>query len=106
AYADSEEGLRETRKLKDMPKGRYPITFSADFITTLLPHQQNARRIFEVMQHDAWLRAHDGDLDTAVESCRAGMNAARSIGAEPTLISLLIRIAGDQVALASLGRTL
>jgi hypothetical protein len=106
AYADQEDGLQECRKLKDMPKGRFPITFSEDFITTLLPHQQNARRIFEAMQHDAWLRAQNGDLDGAVESCRAGMNSARSIGDEPTLISFLIRVAGDHVAVAALERAL
>jgi hypothetical protein len=106
AYAEKEEALQECRKLKDMPKGRFPITFSADFINTLLPNQQNARSVFHVMQHDAWLRAQDGDLDGAVESCRAAMNAARSIGDEPTLISFLIRVAGDHVAISALERTL
>lgn len=106
AYAQLQDALVEARKLKDMPKGRFPIRYSADFFTTLLNDQQNARRIFEMLQHDAWMRAQSGDLDAAVESCRAGLNAARSLGDEPLLISFLIRVAGNHVALAAIERTL
>src|SRR5262245_6934321 len=101
-----EEGLVEARKLKDMPKGRFPVKWSADWLSTNLSGQQNARRVFELLQHDAWMRAQMGDLDGAVESCRACLNAARSIGDEPMLISFLIRVAGGHIAMQSLERTM
>lgn len=106
AYEGLDDIRAEARLLKDMPKGRFPIKYSADGISTLLPNQQDARRIFEILQHDAWLRAQHGDIDGAIESCRACMNAARSLGDEPILISFLIRVAGDHIALAALERTL
>jgi hypothetical protein len=101
-----EEALAEARKLKDMPKGRFPINYTPIFITTTMQRQQDARRAMELLKHDAYLRAHGGDLDGAVESCRALMNTARSLGDEPIMISLLIRIAGDHIALQALERTL
>ncbi len=106
ARADMQEALVEAGKLKDMPKGRFPMKWSADWITTNLNDQQNARRAFELLQHDAWVRAQTGDLDGAVESCRACMNGARSLGDEPILISFLIRVAGDHGALQALERVL
>jgi hypothetical protein len=106
AYANIENTLIEARKLKDMPKGRFPITYNWDFFSTNLNNQQNARRVFEMLQHDAWMQAQRGELDEAVESCRAGLNAARSLGDEPLLISLLIRISGNHMALAAVERTL
>ncbi|MCI0684278.1 MAG: hypothetical protein L0Y71_19380 [Gemmataceae bacterium] len=106
AYEKMEDALAEARKLKDMPKGRFPIRYAEDFFSTILADQQNARRVFEMLQHDAWMRAQNGDLDGAVESCRAGLNAARSLGDEPLLISFLIRVAGAHVALGAVERTL
>lgn len=106
AYAKMQDALVEARKLKDMPKGRFPIRYSEDFFSTINPGQQNARRVIEMLQHDVWMRAQSGDLDGAVESCRAGLNAGRSLGDEPILISFLIRIAGDHIALAAVERTL
>ena len=106
AQQDMQEALTEARKLKDMPKGRFALKWSADWISTMLNDQQSARRVFELLQHDAWMRAQMGDLDGAVESCRACLNAARSLGDEPILISFLIRVAGSHMAIAALERTL
>lgn len=106
AYAEIQEARVEARKLKDMPKGRFAIKYSPDFISTMLSNQQNARRVMEVLQHDVYLRAQAGDLDGALESCRAGLNTARSLGDEPLLITVLIRIAGDHIAVQALERTL
>src|SRR5262249_26175896 len=50
--------------------------------------------------------AQDGDTEAAVRSTRAILNTARSIGDEPTLISLLVRIAIDAVAVRTLERVL
>jgi hypothetical protein len=34
--------LAEARKLVDLPLGRYPITYSVDWLGTLMPHVQDA----------------------------------------------------------------
>jgi hypothetical protein len=95
AFERMEEARLEARKLKDMHGGRFPITYSPDFISTLMPNQQNARQSMELLQHDATFRAQNGDADGAMESCHALINAGRALGDEPLLISYLIRIAGD-----------
>src|SRR5262249_20258939 len=52
------------------------------------------------------LRAHDGNADGALMSCRCVLVTARSLGDEPLLISLLIRLACRAIALDGLERTL
>lgn len=98
--------LESARKLKDMPEGRYPLLFSDDWIGTLIPHHQDARQIAEWMQHDAWLLAQEGDCDGAIESCQATINAGRSMKDDPFLISCLIRLAMQNIALNTLERVL
>jgi hypothetical protein len=100
------EGLAEARKLKDMPGGRFALKWSPDWISTILPDQQNARTVIGLLQHDAMLRAQDGDPDLALESCMALVNAGRALGDEPLLISFLIRCAGGAIASASVERIL
>src|SRR5258708_27945561 len=50
--------LLEARKLAELPKGRHPIAFKSDFVSTLLPSQQNTRSILSLLQLDAMLPAH------------------------------------------------
>ncbi|MFO0796250.1 MAG: hypothetical protein U0804_02170 [Gemmataceae bacterium] len=66
--------------------------------TTLLPHAQNTREVFEVLEVDAKLAALEGKTDRGVGSARAGLVACRALGDEPFLISQLVRIAGANVA--------
>jgi hypothetical protein len=101
-----QDALLEARKLADLPKGRHPIAFKSDFVSTLLPSQQNTRSILSLLQLDAMLRAQEGDMKGALHSCRALLNAARSLGDEPLLISQLIRIAGVAVACSTIERVL
>src|SRR5439155_8048535 len=56
--------------------------------------------------HDAVLRAHDGDADGALASCRGALNAGRSIGDEPFSVSVLVRIACRHSALRRAERVL
>ncbi len=97
--------LIEARKLKDMPGGRFPITFSENWISTPL-HQTDCHRLFNVLRHDALLRVQQGDPDAALESCRALLNAARALGDEPRLASQQLRLAGDQELLPTVERCL
>jgi hypothetical protein len=98
--------LAQARQLADLPEGRYPVTYSVDFIGTLIPHVQDAREIANLLAYDALLRAQDQDADGALASVRAVLNAGRSIGDEPFTISQLVRIACRTMAVEKLQRTL
>lgn len=98
--------IEAARKLKDMPEGRFPIKYSDDWISTLIPHHQETREVVSWLQHDAWLLAQEGDCDAAIESCQAILNASRSVKDDPFLITCLIRIAEQSIALQTLERVL
>jgi hypothetical protein len=106
AFDRIEEARIEAGKLKDLHGGRFAITYSPDFISTLMPNQQNARQSMDLLQHDAVFRAQNGDADGAMESCQALVNAGRALGDEPLLISYLIRVAGDTVTVNAVERVL
>jgi hypothetical protein len=101
-----QDALVEARKMADLPKGRHPITYKRDFISTLLPTQQNARALMNLLQFDGMLQVQEGDLKGALRSCRALLNTARSIGDEPLLISQLVRMAGVSIACQAVQRVL
>jgi hypothetical protein len=105
SLAQLQKAVVEARKLKDMPYGRYPITYSAGFFTTILSCQEG-RVVFDLLQWDAARRGHAGDADGALESCLALQHAACAIGDEPFLISQLVRYAGNAIAIAALERAL
>jgi hypothetical protein len=98
--------LTEARKVVDMPRGRYAITYAPDLISTLLDHTQHTRELTNLLAADALLRAQDQDVDGALESCRGILNIGRSIGDEPTWISMLVRVAHHQVAVGKIERVL
>ncbi len=101
------EAVKLARTLKDFPgEGRFPIKHSGDFLSTNIEPLQRCRGVMSLLEHDAMLRAEEGDFTGAVQSSRAALVAARSIGREPNLIAALIRVAGQTVAVKSLERTL
>jgi ABC-type transport system involved in multi-copper enzyme maturation permease subunit len=89
---DVENALVQARRLVDFPEGRNPITYSRDGIGTLLPWTHRPHSIAMVLGYDVLLRAQEGDIDGALASCRAMINAGRILGDEPTFISMLVRI--------------
>jgi hypothetical protein len=98
--------LAQARQLKDMPRGRMPITFSDDFIGTLIPNHQDARDIADWLRHDAYELAERGRIDAALESCRATLNTARVFNDDLFLIAHLIRVAAQRETAIALERTL
>src|SRR5437660_1454383 len=81
------------RKLADLPKGRHPITYAANFFTTIFTNIQDVRQIATLLADDALLRAQEDDVEGALTSCRGILNAARSVGDEPCMIAQLVRMA-------------
>lgn len=83
--------LEEARQLKNLPRGRFPVKYGDDYISTLLPDHHKARHIVDWLTHDAYVLAHDKQFDQAVESCHAALNAGRTMREDLFLISHLIR---------------
>jgi hypothetical protein len=96
--------LAEARLLKDLPTGRFGVTYTDDFIGTLLPNHQNARLMADWLDHDAMVLAQEQRYDEALESCQALLNASRVFKDDTFLISLLIRIAMQNIAVTTIER--
>jgi hypothetical protein len=107
ALAKRDEAVKLARTLKEFPgEGRFPIKHSPDWISSNIESLQRCRDVMAMLQYDAMLRAEDGDLAGAMESCRALLCAARAIGTEPYLIAMLIRVAGEALTVSTLERIL
>jgi hypothetical protein len=85
--------LAEAGRLAGMPRGRHAITYlRPNIYATMLPTHQSAREVARLEELNALQLADDGDGEAALTACRAIVNAGRSIGDEPLLISQLVRM--------------
>jgi hypothetical protein len=84
--------VAEARALADQPDGRYTIVWNGDVYSTVLPHLPKVRDVSNLLTYDALLFLQDADPVQALNSCRAVLNAGRSIGDEPLMISQLARL--------------
>ncbi|MHB1557029.1 MAG: hypothetical protein ACYC61_06085 [Isosphaeraceae bacterium] len=87
------EAIQIARTLIHYDRGRHELMIGPTVIDTQLPETQATRNVARLLTLDSALRADRGDLDGALESCRASVVAGRSIGDEPFMISQLVRIA-------------
>ena len=86
------EAMEGARKLAGLPRGRHTRVFHRNPLEILLGHVQDSIAVTRLLVCDSARRAHAGDGDGAASSCRAALNAGRSIGDEPFVISQLHRI--------------
>jgi hypothetical protein len=98
--------LAEARRLAGLPRGRHHITYRRNIAETLLEDLLRARTVCALLRFDALDRAQAGDMKGALSACRATLNAGRSIGDEPLVISQLVRNACVTVALQTAERSL
>jgi hypothetical protein len=98
--------VAEPRKLADMPLGRHSVYWSPNPFLTLLEHLQNTRASYVMMKYDGLYLAQKGKPTDALRSCRALLNAARSIGDEPLVFSQHVRMNGAGVFASAVERTL
>jgi hypothetical protein len=103
--APRQAAIRSALTLADRPTGRYDIKVAPDYISTLLPDIQTARQVVTVLRGEAARRAETGNPGRLGEF-RAMLNASRSVGDEPILISQLVRMAIANQAIRSLEQTL
>ena len=85
--------VEEARRLVALPRGRHRITYLRNPLDTILNDQERVRQVVALLEYDALRLAHEGRADDAVRSCQAELNAGRSLGDEPFLVSQLVRIA-------------
>jgi hypothetical protein len=75
--------VAKARVLAGMTKGRYPITYDPVWFMTRLDHLQRMYTVARLLQLDVMLHAQQGEVDGALDSCRAQLNVGRSLGDEP-----------------------
>jgi hypothetical protein len=97
--------LDEAHKLPGLRDGRFPIHYTKDSISTLI-NSQDARAGAILLHHEAVLLAQEGKADKALEATRGIVVSGRAIGDEPFIISQLIRMACQIIALQTLERVL
>src|SRR5262249_42205790 len=98
--------LALARHLESMPHGRYPFTLAPIPLDTYLVAQSQPWKLVELLHHDALNHAQKGDLTAAFQSCRAALNAARSIGDEPFVHSQSHRVENVSCICATAERVL
>ncbi len=94
------------RSLVHQPRGRHPDSRSKDRSKTASLIFQDTRQAARLLQFDALLRAADGDLESALASCVAMLNAAASLHDEPALNHQQNVIAVRALAVAQIERVL
>jgi hypothetical protein len=106
ALEESEEALLKARSLANFPAGRFSVVFKPDYWETSANHLQEVRTVFRLLGFNALIQAHEGDIDGAIASLQAALNASRALGDEPFMISMLVRCAGRGVMFGNLERVL
>ena len=76
---------------------RFPIEFEKG-ISALLSHAQKMRSVQRLLQMEARVRMHRGDVDGALESISHMLKAAQALDQQTTLIEHLVRVALYTVA--------
>jgi hypothetical protein len=106
ALAKGQPALAEARRLSELPNGRAPVVWKGDWFSANVSHDQQAREVAILLALDVALRAQEKDADGALASCRAMVNAGRSVGDFPTLLSQEVRIGIISFAIVRIERTL
>src|SRR5205807_9844609 len=103
----AEEALAEARKVAELSTGRFSVPRDALWINSWLDIAQgDLREPLSLLGLDALLRAQQDDIDGALVSCRAMLNAARSLGDALNLLTLQARCGCTRIALQSTERVL
>jgi hypothetical protein len=101
-----EKAVHLARTLGDYRRGRRELVIGPAVVDTLFSHVRPARTAARLLAAEAAMRAHGGDIDGALDSCRAIFAIGRAFGDEPFLISQLVRVAIGESALKSMWRAL
>lgn len=87
-----ESAIAPALMLEKFPRGRHEIAYSADGISTRLPHAEDISKIQARVLHPLLLlHLHEGDGQAAVRDCVCTLHLGRSFGDEPCYFSQLFR---------------
>ena len=102
--ADNAESLQLLHKGASLKQCRYPINLTG--LDVSLPHLEEVRQGFRLVALDAVLQAEKGQRDEASDAVVDGACLAHSLDREPFLMSQLVRMAGQGIALIRLERVI
>ena len=94
--------LERARSLAGMMQGRSLTLLTGSVADGTVARIGPPRQVGRLLHLDAIARSDAGDIDGALDSCRALLATARSIGDEPLFMSQLVRIALEEVACKAL----
>jgi len=100
-HADNQQVLELLHKGAAIEHSRYPVELSKGFYI-LLPHLSDLRTGAMLLKLEAILHAENGKPEQVVDSITSAFGLARSLGKEPLLISYLVRIACQALAVSTL----
>jgi hypothetical protein len=98
---DNQQALELLHKGAAIEQSRYPIELSKGF-ETLLPDLSNIRTGAKLLQLEATLHAENAEPQSAARSITSTFGLARSLSKEPILVSQLVRIACQALAVSTL----
>lgn len=80
--------------------GRFPVVWSREWLETPLPHLDACTNLVRFTQLKLLTQLYEGDLAGAFRTCRLALNAARSIGDEPSARSQFFRAQSAIIAMS------
>jgi hypothetical protein len=83
---------RIARRMVSLPRGQHKLEHKLNPLATLMPDQQDTRKVAALLDYEMRYQANKDDVSEAVRAGRACVCVGRSFYDEPTLISALIRI--------------
>ncbi|MCH7701122.1 MAG: hypothetical protein IID37_05500 [Planctomycetes bacterium] len=96
----------ELTRLGDYPDGRFDLTYQPISITMRFPHLAPLRAAAKLLALDAALALIDGEFSRAAEDVQIQLRLAALLNEEPDLITRLVQIAIDALAIKTLENTL
>ena len=99
--SDNQRALELLHKGAAAEHSRYPVDFTAGF-DALMPYLSEIRDSARLLKLEAVLHAENGEPQLATDSVICGFGLARSLAKEPMLVSQLVRIACQALAISAL----
>ena len=101
--ADNQQALELLHKGAAAEHFRYPVDFSAGF-DILMPYLNQLKKGARLLNLEAVLHAENAESQLAADSVISSFGIARSLAKEPMLVSQLVRIACQALAVSALER--
>jgi hypothetical protein len=104
--ASNADAAAESRKMLRYPTGRFALEYAPGYLSTKLALQQNGRAAAQLLVMDAYDALEEMQPERALQSIQAILNVGHCFDDEPLMISQLIRMAMQSMAVRCLERTL